>query len=128
MKNSKPVVDLDMLVQWTRCPMKIFWINKSATRTFEYESLLRTMLLNTLKAAYREADAQKKPDLEEHSSDIWEYLLKVRKFPKPESLLRKMNDFFDLRSRNIEFLEKKYQDSAMLLNLQHWWEIGRAHV
>ena len=124
MKESKPVIELEMLVKWCRCPMKVFWTRVKSSRIFDYESLLRTMVLNTLKAGYREVKPGDQPDLEHHISDIWEYLLRARSFPNPGYQVKKMYEFFEIRSRYLDQLEKRYQDSTGLLNLNHWWDSG----
>ena len=124
MKESKPIVELDMLVKWICCPMKVFWIKKSASRAFDYESLLRTMVLNTMKAGYRDANPGDLPDLEQHVSGIWEYFLKIRGFPNPRFQIRRMYDFFEMRSRYLDQIDKRYRDSTGLLNLNHWWDTG----
>ena len=124
MKESKPIVELDMLVKWSCCPMKVFWTKKSASRAFDYESLLRTMVLNTMKAGYRDVNPDDQPDLEQHVSGIWEYLLKLRGFPNPRLQIRKMNEFFEMRSRYLDQIDKRYRDSTGLLNLNHWWDTG----
>ena len=54
MKDQRPVVKLDSLLDWISCPMRSFWKRKKGIPSFEYESLLRIMLLNTLKAGYRD--------------------------------------------------------------------------
>ena len=124
MEESKPIVKLDMLVKMSLCPMKVFWTKEKDSRVFDYESLLRTMVLNTLKAGYRDTDPGDQPDLEQHISGIWEYLLKVRGFPNPRHQVRKMIDFYEMRCRDLDLIEKKYQDSSELLNLSHWWDSG----
>ena len=124
MKENKPIVELDMLVKMSLCPMKVFWAKEKTTRVFDYESLLRTMVLNTLKAGYRDTEPGDQPDFERHISDIWEYLLKVSGFPNPRHHIRKMIDFFDMRCRDLDQIEKRYQDSTGLLNLNHWWDSG----
>lgn len=124
MKENKPIVELDMLVKWCRCPMKVFWTKNSAFRAFDYESLLRTMVLNTLKAGYRDVNPGDQPDFEHHVSGIWEYLLKIRSFPNPRLQIRKMYDFFEMRSRYLDQIDKRYRDSTGLLNLNHWWDAG----
>ena len=124
MKERKPTVELDMLIKMSLCPMKVFWSKKKNSRVFDYESLLRTMVLNTLKAGYRDTKPGNQPELEKHISDIWEYLLKVRDFPNPRHQIRKMIDFYDMRCRDLDQIEKRYQDSSGLLNLNHWWDSG----
>ena len=124
MKESKPIVELDMLVKWICCPMKVFWTRKSASRAFDYESLLRTMVLNTMKAGYRDANPGDPPDLEQHVSGIWEYFLKIRGFPNPRFQIRRMYDFFEMRSKYLDQIDKRYRDSTGLLNLNHWWDTG----
>ena len=124
MEESKPIVELDMLVKMSLCPMKVFWTKEKDSRVFDYESLLRTMVLNTLKAGYRDTEPGDQPDLEQHISGIWEYLLKVRGFPNPRHQVRKMIDFYEMRCRDLDLIEKKYQDSSELLNLSHWWDSG----
>lgn len=124
MKESKPIVELDMLVKWSSCPMKVFWTKKSVSRIYDYESLLRTMVLNTMKAGYRDANPGDPPDLEQHVSGIWEYFLKIRGFQNPRIQIRKMYDFFEMRSRYLDQIDKRYRDSTGLLNLNHWWDTG----
>lgn len=124
MKDQRPVVKLDSLLDWIRCPMRSFWKRKKGVPAFEYESLLRTMLLNTLKAGYRDSDPSGAPELEKHSADIWEYLLRAYRFPDPKSLVRSMNRFCAMRDRYLESVERKYRDSSELLNTSHWWDTG----
>lgn len=124
MVKSKPVVELDMILDWIRCPMRVYRKKNKDLRVFEYESLLRFMLLNSLKAGYRDVDSSQKLNLEQHVPDIWEYLLKIRGIPKPQLLIRKMNEFYSMRSRYIDRIEKRYLDSTDLLNMAHWWDLG----
>ena len=124
MKDQRPVVKLDSLLDWISCPMRSFWKRKKGIPSFEYESLLRIMLLNTLKAGYRDADPAGVPQLEKHSADIWEYLLRAYRFPDPKSLVRSMNRFCAMRDRYLESVERKYRDSSELLNTAHWWDTG----
>ena len=35
-----------------------------------------------------------------------------------------MIDFYEMRCRDLDLIEKKYQDSSELLNLSHWWDSG----
>ena len=124
MVKSKPVVELDMILDWIRCPMRVYRKKNKDLRVFEYESLLRFMLLNSLKAGYRDVDSSQKLNLEQHVPDIWEYLLKIHGIPKPQLLIRKMNEFYSMRSRYIDRIEKRYLDSTDLLNMAHWWDLG----
>lgn len=112
------------MVDWIRCPMKIIWKSRIKGTVYDYESLLRTMFLNTLKAGYRDLRTSGERRLEKHTSNIWEYLLNVSSFPSPIETLRKMNDFYALRSSCIENLELRYQDSDETLNTLHWWDNG----
>ena len=124
MKDQSPIVKLDSLLEWIRCPMKSFWKRKKGVHAFEYESLLRTMLLNTLKAGYRDAGPSGAPELEKHTSGIWEYLLRAYRFPDPKSLVMNMNRFCAMRDRYLESVDRKYRDSSELLNMDHWWDTG----
>ncbi len=124
MSDGKPVVELDMILDWIRCPMRIFRKRDQDARSFDYESLLRFMLLNSLKAGYRDADSPDRLNLEQHAPDIWEYLLKIRNVPDPELLVRKMNEFSSVRSGYVERIDNRYSDSSGLLNTAHWWDLG----
>ena len=122
--ESKPAVDMGMILDWIRCPMIILRKRNARNRVFDYESLLRTMLLNTLKAGYRDMKSSGVLDLEHHVPDIWEYFLKTRKVPNPLNLIRDMNEFCSMRSRFHELIDKRYRDSTGLLNTGHWWDSG----
>lgn len=124
MSNNKPLIDLDMILDWIRCPLKVFRKRKNNVRVFDYESLFRFMLLNTLKAGYRDADSSDKLNLEQHVPDIWEYLLKNRSVPNPKLLIRNMYEFSSMRCRYTERIEKRYADSTNMLNITHWWDLG----
>ena len=124
MKSIKPVIKLDSLLDWIRCPMKTYWRKKKTETVFDYESLLRYMLLNTLRAEYRDAGSALRIDPAQHSSDIWEYLLNIHDFPNPGYIVRKMNEFYSLRTRCLEQIKTRYSDSTGLLDLPHWWSIG----
>ena len=117
-------MELDSLIQWIRCPMKLFWKQKQSRSVFDYESLLRSMLLNTLKAGYREAGSSGSLHLDRHSADIWEYLLRLYRFPEPKQLFRNMTEFCSLRNGCLEDITRKYGDSTDLLNKAHWWDLG----
>ncbi len=124
MKDFKPVIELDSLLDWIHCPMKTYWRKKKSGPVFDYGSLLRFMLLNTLKAEYREAGSALRLDPARQASDIWEYLLNVHDFPNPAYTVRKMIEFYSLRTRCLEQIKKRYSDSTGLLDLSHWWSIG----
>ncbi len=124
MKEEKPVVELSGMIDWIRCPMKNIWKSRIKKPAYDYESLLRTMFLNTLKAGYREFQAFGGHRLEQHKSNIWEYLLNISSFPDPKEMVRKMNDFYALRRVCLEKLELRYQDSDDTLNTFHWWDNG----
>ena len=124
MKNSKPVIELDSLLDWIRCPMRTYWRKKKTGPVFDYGSLLRLMLLNTLKAEYREAGSALRLDPVRQTSDIWEYLLNLHDFPNPAYTVRKMIEFYSLRTRCLEQIKSRYSDSTGLLDLSHWWSIG----
>ncbi|MBQ6517646.1 MAG: hypothetical protein IJI14_02945, partial [Anaerolineaceae bacterium] len=124
MINSRPVIELDSLLDWIRCPMKSYWRKKKAGTFFDYSSLLRFMLLNTLKAEYREAGSALRLDPVRQASDIWEYLLNLHDFPNPAYMVRKMIEFYSLRTRCLEQIKSRYSDSTRLLDLSHWWSIG----
>ena len=124
MKNSKPVIELDSLIDWIRCPMRTYWRKKKTGPVFDYGSLLRLMLLNTLKAEYREAGSALRLDPVRQTSDIWEYLLNLHDFPNPAYTVRKMIEFYSLRTRCLEQIKSRYSDSTGLLDLSHWWSIG----
>ncbi len=124
MKDSKPVIGLDSLLDWMRCPMRTYWRKKISGPVFEYGSLLRFMLLNTLKAEYREAGSALRLDPARQASDIWEYLLNLHDFPNPAYMVRKMIEFYSLRTRCLEQIKNRYSDSTGLLDLSHWWSIG----
>ena len=124
MINSRPVIELDSLLDWIRCPMKSYWRKKKAGTFFDYSSLLRFMLQNTLKAEYREAGSALRLDPVRQASDIWEYLLNLHDFPNPAYMVRKMIEFYSLRTRCLEQIKSRYSDSTRLLDLSHWWSIG----
>lgn len=124
MKETKPVIELDSLLDWIRCPMRIYWRKKKTGPVFDYGSLLRFMLLNTLKAEYREAGSALRLDPARQASDIWEYLLNLHDFPNPAYTVRKMIEFYSLRTRCLEQIKSRYSDSTGLLDLSHWWSIG----
>ena len=124
MKESKPIVALDSLLGWIQCPMKTYWKKKKSGTFFDYGSLLRFMLLNTLKAEYKEAGTALRLDPSRQTSDIWEYLLNIHGFPNPGYMVRKMIDFYSLRTRCLEKLKYRYSDSTGLLDLSHWWSTG----
>lgn len=115
---------MDMILDWIRCPMIVFRKKNIGHRVYDYESLLRTMLLNTMKAGYRDMKSSGSLDLEHHVPDIWEYFLKSRKVPNPLNLIRDMNEFCSMRSRYLEQIDKRYRDSTGLLNVGHWWDTG----
>ena len=99
MKDFKPVIEMDSLLDWIHCPMKTYWRKKKTGSVFDYGSLLRFMLLNTLKAEYREAGSALRLDPARQASDIWEYLLNLHDFPNPAYTVRKMIEFYSLRTR-----------------------------
>ena len=124
MKTEKPVVELNSMINWIRCPMKNIWRERIKKPVYDHESLLRTMFLNTLKAGYRDSGPGGEPGFEKHTSNIWEYLLRISSFPDPMTALRKMNDFYAQRCSCLEKLELRYQDSGNTLNTFHWWDNG----
>ena len=124
MKDTKPVIELDSLLDWIRCPMRTYWRKKKTGPVFDYGSLLRFMLLNTLKTEYREAGSALRLDPARQASDIWEYLLNLHDFPNPAYTVRKMIEFYSLRTRCLEQIKSRYSDSTGLLDLSHWWSIG----
>ena len=124
MKTEKPVVELKRMINWIRCPMKNVWKDRIKKPVYDYESLLRMMLLNTLKAGYGDPDVCGKPGLERHTSNIWEYLLSISSFPDPGATLRKMNEFYGLRCNCLEKLDLRFQDADNTLNTFHWWDNG----
>ena len=122
--DSKPVISMDSLLDWIQCPMKTYWRKKKSVNSFDYWSLLRFMLLNTLKAEYREAGEAIHLDPSRQTSDIWEYLLSIHGFPNPEYLVWKMIEFYSFRTRCLEQIKNRYSDSTGLLDLSHWWNTG----
>ncbi|MBQ6520228.1 MAG: hypothetical protein IJI14_16050 [Anaerolineaceae bacterium] len=124
MTTDKPEVNVDSLLKWIRCPMKVYYERRSVQKRFDHDSFLRFMLINTLGYKYSSIKSENELNLRKDIGDIWAHVLNQYGFPDISVKMRQLNEFYSKRKNLLESLKDRSRRYNDLINLSHWWDIG----